>query len=83
MEPLPLIISGAASKMRGKHTPFAEQQEKRYPEYELLWSKSFVWGYAHITLDNDDDKLNVDFFTTPIDESGKVIKEAHFSFNRR
>jgi hypothetical protein len=42
MEPLPLIISGAASKMRGKHTPFAEQQEKRYPEYELLWSKSFA-----------------------------------------
>jgi hypothetical protein len=48
-----------------------------------LWSKSFAWGYAHITLDNDEDKLNVDFFTTPIDESGKVIKEKSFSFNRR
>jgi hypothetical protein len=82
-EPLPLIISGAASKMRGKHTPFAQQQEKNYPEYDLLWSKSFVWGYAHITLDNDVDKLNVEFFTTPTDESGKVIKEASFSFNRR
>eukprot|EP00487_Bulimina_marginata_P008985 TRINITY_DN331_c0_g1_i3.p1 TRINITY_DN331_c0_g1~~TRINITY_DN331_c0_g1_i3.p1 ORF type:complete len:244 (-),score=79.92 TRINITY_DN331_c0_g1_i3:4-735(-) len=44
---LPLIISGAAAKMRGKHTPFAEQQAKRYPQYELLWSKSFTWGFAH------------------------------------
>jgi len=83
IKPLPLIISGAASKMRGKHTPFAEQQAKRYSEYELLWSKSFVWGYTHITLDNDEDKLKVDFFTTPRDESGDVIKETSFSFNRR
>jgi hypothetical protein len=81
--PLPLIISGAASKMRGKHTPFAQQQEKRYPEYDLVWSKSFVWGFAHIKLDNTLDKLEVEFFTTPRDLSNKVTPEAKFSFNRR
>jgi hypothetical protein len=81
--PLPLIISGAASKMRGKHTPFAEQQEKRYPEYDLVWSKSFVWGFAHITLNNQADNLSVEYYTTPLDQSGKAVNEANFSFKRR
>jgi hypothetical protein len=80
--PLPLIISGAASKMRGKHTPFAEQQAKRYSQYELIWSKSFVWGFAHLTLNNDADTLDVEFFTTPTDESGIAHSEAKFSFNK-
>lgn len=80
---LPLIISGAASKMRGKHTPFAEFQERNYPEYDLVWSKSFVWGFAHINLDNSKDELNVEFYTTPTDGSGKLITEQSFSFEHR
>lgn len=82
-EPFPLIISGAASKMRGKHTPLALYQEKTYPEYELIWSKSFVWGFAHINIDNLADKLNVDFFTTPRDKSGQLEPVFSHSFNRR
>lgn len=81
--PLPLIISGAASKMRGTHRNFANYQERRYPEYDLVWAKSFIWGFAHITLDNDVDNLNVEFFTTPTDKSGKAINEASFSFKKR
>jgi len=81
--PLPLIISGAAAKMRGKHTPFAEQQAKRYPEYQLLWSKSFVWGFAHIELDNQQDSLNVEFYTTPRDNSGTAKQVAQFSLAKR
>ena len=81
--PLPLIISGAASKMRGKHTPFAEQQALKYPQYELLWSKSFTWGFAHLTIDNNTDKLAVDYFTTPRDSSGKLVSETSFSFTHR
>lgn len=81
--PLPLIISGAASKMRGKHTPFAEHQEKRYSEYDLIWSKSFVWGFAHITLNNQSNSLNVEYFTTPNDQSGQAISETTFSFEKR
>ncbi|QBG36113.1 metallophosphoesterase [Litorilituus sediminis] len=84
-QPLPLIISGAASKMRGKHSPFARYQEATYPQYELLWSKSFVWGFAHLALDNDNDndELSVEFFTTPRDGSGKLITEQAFSFPHR
>lgn len=81
--PLPLIISGAASKMRGKHTPFAEQQAKHYPQYQLVWSKSFVWGFAHIELDNKLNDLNVEFYTTPRSRSGQAIKVSEFSFEKR
>ncbi|WP_249348291.1 metallophosphoesterase [Pseudoalteromonas aurantia] len=80
---LPLIISGAASKMRGKHTPFSEQQEKRYPEYDLIWSKSFTWGFAYIALNNQDDKLQVQFYSTPSSGSGELVKEQAFSFEHR
>ncbi|MBE0367582.1 hypothetical protein PAUR_a0967 [Pseudoalteromonas aurantia 208] len=80
---LPLIISGAASKMRGKHTPFAEQQERRYAEYDLVWSKSFVWGFAHIELNNLADELKVGFYTTPHSGSGELVKERTFSFKHR
>lgn len=80
---LPLIISGAASKMRGKHTPFAQFQERQYPEYDLLWSKSFVWGFSHIILDNQTNNLDVSFYTTPRDLSGSVINEGYFSFPKR
>ncbi|WP_233520626.1 metallophosphoesterase [Flocculibacter collagenilyticus] len=86
--PLPLIISGAASKMRGKHTPFAEQQEKKYPEYELIWSKSFVWGFAHIVLHNQTNEMRVSYITTPhrpddASEYGSVKFEQSFSFKHR
>ena len=81
--PLPLIISGAAAKMRGKHTPFAEQQAKRYPQYKLHWSQSFVWGFAHVELNNQDDALKVEFYTTPRDRSGRAELAAQFSFDKR
>ncbi|MFT5760180.1 MAG: tartrate-resistant acid phosphatase type 5 [Alteromonadaceae bacterium] len=82
-EPLPLIISGAASKMRGKHTPFAQQQERQYPQYELLWSKSFTWGFAHISVDNQANVFTVEYFSTPKNGSGELITEQAFSFANR
>ncbi|MDP4983774.1 metallophosphoesterase [Pseudoalteromonas tunicata] len=80
---LPLIISGAAAKMRGKHTPFAKQQALRYPQYNLLWSKSFTWGFAHIEVDNQTDELIVNFYSTPKDASGELITEPSFRFPHR
>ncbi|MEJ6475210.1 metallophosphoesterase [Pseudoalteromonas piscicida] len=80
---LPLIISGAASKMRGTHTPLANYQEKRYPEYDLVWNKAFIWGFAHIELDNQKDMLNVSFYSTPNDLSGQLVPEQSFSFPHR
>lgn len=81
--PLPLIISGAASKMRGIHRGLAEYQEKQFQEYELIWNKAFTWGFAHIEIDNVKNQLDVNFYSTPTDKSGKLIKEKSFSFKHR
>lgn len=80
---LPLIISGAASKMRGSHSGLAAYQEKRYPEYDLVWAKSFTWGFAHIELDNQNDELQVRFYSTPRDLSGTPVFEKSARFQRR
>jgi hypothetical protein len=69
--------------MRGKHTPFAKQQALRYPQYNLLWSKSFTWGFAHIEVDNQTDELIVNFYSTPKDASGELITEPSFRFPHR
>lgn len=81
--PLPLIISGAASKMRGVHTPLAEFQEKTYPQYELIWNKAFTWGFAHIEVNHQTDQLNVSFYTTPSNGNSKLQHEADFVFKAR
>ncbi len=80
---LPLIISGAASKMRGQHRNFANWQEQHYKEMDYIWGKDFVWGFANINLNINNNALTVDFFTTPRDGSGKLVKETSFSFERR
>lgn len=81
--PLPLIISGAASKMRGVHRGLANYQERQYQEYDLIWNKAFTWGFAHIELDNQQDELNVNFYTTPTNKSGELVKEKSFRFKHR
>ncbi|WP_261593814.1 metallophosphoesterase [Pseudoalteromonas holothuriae] len=83
MPKLPLIISGAASKMRGTHTPFAKYQQMQYPEYDLVWSKSFTWGFAHIQLNNLNDAMTVNFYSTPNDGKGKLVQERSFTFSHR
>ena len=69
--------------MRGIHRGLAEYQEKQYQEYELIWNKAFTWGFAHIEIDNVKNQLDVNFYTTPTDKSGKLIKEKSFSFKHR
>lgn len=78
--PLPLIISGAASKMRGVHTPFAEYQARQFPQYKLIWHKAFTWGFARVEAG---DELTVEFYTTPKDLSGKLVEQSSFTFERR
>ena len=58
---LPLIISGAASKMRGQHRNFANWQEQHYKEMDYIWGKDFVWGFANINLNINNNALTVDF----------------------
>jgi len=79
--PLPLIISGAASKMRGIHTPFAKQQEIKYPQMRLLFTRSLIWGFAHIEVKPD--VFDVEYYTTPNEGSGELVAERTFRFVNR
>ena len=52
--PLPLIVSGAASKYRQLHPAFMQRQNERYPQLTNLWSRGQVWGFAHVQIVDDD-----------------------------
>ena len=80
---LPLIISGAASKMRGQHSKFAKWQEQTYPQMDYVWGKAFIWGFANIALDSQNNQLTVDFYSTPRNGSGALVNEQRFQFSRR
>ena len=80
-KPLPLIISGAAAKQRAIHPAFQQWQKANNPTYRELWLKGMTWGFSHIQLDQTN--ARVDMFTTPNDESGKVVREVSFNFAPR
>ena len=69
--------------MRGVHTPLASYQERTYPQYELIWHKAFVWGFAHLQINHQTHELAVSFYTTPTVGSGELIHEASFTFAGR
>lgn len=79
--PLPLIVSGAGAKRRALNTRFMQHQLAAHPELTNLWSQGSTWGFAHMTL--KDDTMNVTFFTTPSDSSGRPVLESQLEFQRR
>lgn len=80
---LPLVVSGAASKMRGQHSKLAAYQEQAYPQMDFVWGLGFVWGFASMTLDNDKDQIVVNFLTTPRNQSGNLVFEKTFTYDKR
>lgn len=79
--PLPLFVSGAASKYRPLHPKFMAQQLANNPQLRNLWSKGATWGFMHARTDGDD--LVVRVLTVPTDFSGGSVLEAEFSFRNR
>lgn len=79
--PLPLIVSGAGAKRRALNSRFMRHQLANHPELANLWSKGSVWGFAHMTL--QDNTMKVEFYTTPSDSSGRPVLESHLQFQRR
>jgi tartrate-resistant acid phosphatase type 5 len=79
--PLPLIVSGAGAKRRALNTRFIQHQLADNPELTQLWSKGSIWGFAHLRLQGD--VMQVDFFTTPSDSSGRPVLERRLEFQRR
>lgn len=79
--PLPMVVSGAASKYRQLHPAFMARQAERYPQLTNLWSRGQVWGFAHLRMQGD--QLDIRMISTSSDMSGRPVEEAAFSFARR
>jgi hypothetical protein len=79
--PLPLLVSGAAAKYRPLHPGFMAQQVRNNAEIRSLWSKGSTWGFMWARV--DDDRLEVQVYSTPADLSGRPVFEAQFAFPRR
>ncbi|HEX7719144.1 MAG TPA: hypothetical protein VF389_05010, partial [Woeseiaceae bacterium] len=80
-QPLPVFVSGAASKYRPLHPLFMKHQAASNPQIRNLWSKGPTWGFMHVRTDGDE--LTVRMLTTPSDFSGRPILEGEFSFPHR
>ena len=81
VKPLPQLVSGAAAKHRPLNTWFQAHQTKKSPELTTLYAKGIVWGFMHLTF--DEDRLLVDVITTPNDGSGTTSVVYRQTFARR
>jgi tartrate-resistant acid phosphatase type 5 len=79
--PLPQVVSGAAGKQRPLNTNFAKHQLAAHPELTSLYTVGLVWGFAHVTLGQD--QATIRFFTTPDDGSGEPVPAFEHRFDRR
>jgi tartrate-resistant acid phosphatase type 5 len=79
--PLPQLVSGAAAKHRPLNTWFQAHQAKKSPELTTYYAKGIVWGFMHLTFEQD--RVVVDVVTTPNDASGGTKVEYSRSFAHR
>lgn len=79
--PLAHIVSGAAGKQRPLNTAFARHQVAANPELASLWARGLVWGFAHVTL--DEDQATIRMVSTPDDGSGTPELAFEHRFDRR
>ena len=79
--PLPGLVSGAGSKYRPIHTKFHANQLADNPGLANQYSRGSVWGFMHLTL--DEDTLTIRVYSTPDDMSGRPVEEITVEFERR
>jgi hypothetical protein len=78
---LPQIVSGAASKHRPLNTWFMAHQQRKSPELTTYFAKGLIWGYVHLSLEQDAAVVRV--FTTPNDGSATNVLEHQQTLLRR
>lgn len=81
VNPLPLVVSGAASKQRSISRPFQLEQRQSNTQYQEIWFRDMVWGFAHLSLFPQ--QLHLSMLTTPNDGSGVVVEERRIRFDKR
>jgi len=80
-EPLVQIVSGAAAKQRPIHTTFMQHQDRKYPEHKTVMAEGLLWGFAHMTI--EDDTASVTMMSVPDDGSSDISVNHVYKFKRR
>jgi tartrate-resistant acid phosphatase type 5 len=81
LPPMPAIVTGAAGKQRPLNTAFMGHQARNNPQYQPIFARGMVWGFAHVTLAGD--AATVTLLTTPDDGSGAANMLTRHTFARR
>lgn len=81
VKPLLQVVSGAAAKQRPSNALFAAKQQFNNPELRSLFSRGMVWGFAHVTL--EDERATVRLISTPNDSGGRMAQEFEIILARR
>lgn len=81
LPPLPQLVSGAAAKQRPLNSWFMAHQAKKSPELTTFYAKGIVWGFLHLTLQQD--RAVVTVVTTANDGSGTTAVEHTQELARR
>jgi hypothetical protein len=79
--PLLTVISGAAGKQRPLDSALMAEQAARNPQRHTLWARGRVWGFAHLSLGEDDGELTM--LSTPDSGSGEPQAEFRHALERR
>ena len=80
-EPLVQIVSGAAAKQRPIHPSFMAHQDRKYPEHKTIMAEGLLWGFAHMTIDNE--TAEVTMMSVPDDGSSDISVNYIYEFKRR
>lgn len=68
-KPVLHVVSGAAGKQRSVHSSYVAEQNKTYPQRQLLFAEGGIFGFAGVELNQDE--LRLRFYSAEPD--GKVI----------
>ena len=81
VQPLLQVLSGAAAKQRPLNSRFVTWMDKQYPEKTSLFAKGMIWGFAHISLEEDEGVVQMISVPEAAQAANKV--EYTYRFRRR
>ena len=81
LPPLLQLVSGAAAKHRPLNSWFMAHQSRKSPKLTTYYAKGIVWGFLHLTLQQD--QATVTVIATPNDGSGTSAVEYTRTFPHR
>jgi 3',5'-cyclic AMP phosphodiesterase CpdA len=80
-DPLLHVVSGSAAKMRPINSAFSRNQQRANPQLSTVYAKGLVWGFAHLTFEQD--RVRVKILETASDGSARTNVGFEKSFVRR